>query len=259
MEHNTNNIRIAFLVIGDEILSGRTKDKNIKVLIDVLAKHGQSLDEARIISDDHCGIVRNIKELIKRYDFVFSSGGIGPTHDDKTTAAIAEAFNTTLTLHQHTYQKMVEHCKKINKPLTKSRKKMAFIPKGATVITNPLSIAPGFYVNTIGSVFVLAGVPQIFSASLKNCLPFIPKGKVIYSKTLLSTVSEGDLAETLTKFTNEYSDIIVGSYPNFIKTSINSNSTIKVKIVLRHTDKSRLLEALKEWRKRYLALDKHII
>lgn len=198
-----------FLVIGNEILSGRTQDTNTRVLAHLLNTQGIQLSEVRIIPDISSRIVNTLNDCRARFDMVFTSGGIGPTHDDITAECVAEAFGVPLRCHQESFHAL----EKLFAPGTfnSARQKMAWFPEQATPITNTISTAPGF---SIGNVYVMAGVPSIFQAMATWLIPQLA------SDTPLSACSwhafnlyEGDLAEGLTSLQERFNTLDLGSYP----------------------------------------------
>ena len=229
------NPTAAMLVIGDEILSGRTRDSNMHHLAGQLTEHGLALGEVRIVADDHAAIVAAVRALSVSYDHVFTSGGIGPTHDDITADAIAAAFNVGITHRGDAVQLLQGHYDRQNLPFNTARQRMARIPDGAILIDNPVSIAPGF---TLGNVHVMAGVPRIFEAMLAGVLPTLTGGAPLHSRTLRLLRGEGEIATPFAEFAARYPDLSMGSYP------FNINGVYGTNLVLRGPDPERLDQAL---------------
>lgn len=202
--------RAAMLVIGDEILSGRTRDANMHYLAGELTTHGIVLTEARVIQDDHATIVATVRALSDAFDMVFTSGGIGPTHDDITAEAVAEAFDAPIGVREDARAILAAHYAPRGVELNAARLRMARIPDGASLIANPISAAPGF---TIGNVHVMAGVPSIFQAMLADLLPRLTGGAPILSQSLVLSRPEGDLAEGLGRIAAGHPGLSFGSYP----------------------------------------------
>ncbi|MUG79142.1 competence/damage-inducible protein A [Bombella sp. ESL0380] len=198
-----------FLVIGNEILSGRTQDANIRVLAQALNGRGIRLLEVRVIPDIPEHIITTINDCRARFDLLFTSGGIGPTHDDITAACVAEAFGVPLTCHEESFHQL-----KALFPageFNKARQRMAWLPKGATPIENSVSTAPGF---SLGNVHVMAGVPRIFQAMVGWLMPRLEGGAPLTSASWYSyNVYEGDLAEALTAIQHDFPTLDIGSYP----------------------------------------------
>ena len=199
----------AFICIGNEILSGKTRDSNLQVLAQWLGKRGVRLVEVRVIADIEAHIISTITELRNQYDYVFTSGGIGPTHDDITSASVARAFNVPLEFNADALEALTNHYKDEQK-VTPSRKKMSCIPQGASLIKNPVSGAVGF---SISNVHVLAGVPVIFKAMLEDLETVILGGDVWCSHSLEVYCGESTIAEQLGKIQKTYPSIEIGSYP----------------------------------------------
>ena len=189
-----SNPTAAILVIGDEILSGRTRDTNMHHLATALTEVGIDLKEARFVSDDDTAIVDAIRSLSKSYDHVFSSGGIGPTHDDITADAIATAFHKRIDVREDALKILQAHYDRQGVELNEARLRMARIPDGAELIDNPVSSAPGF---RLSNVHVMAGVPSIFQAMVHSVVPTLTGGLPIQSETLRITQGEGDIAADL--------------------------------------------------------------
>lgn len=229
------NPTAAMLVIGDEILSGRTRDANMYHLAGELAKAGIDLREVRVVSDDAPAIVAAVKALSSAFDTVFTSGGIGPTHDDITADCIAAAFGVSIDIREDARALLAAHYAKSGSDLNEARLRMARIPDGATLIDNPVSVAPGF---TIGNVHVMAGVPSVFQAMVASVLPTLTGGAPLLSETLRIDRGEGDIAGPLGTLAAAYPDLSMGSYP-FIQ-----NGKYGANIVLRGQDASRLEDAL---------------
>lgn len=204
------NPTAAMLVIGDEILSGRTRDANMHHLAGRLTELGIDLKEVRVVSDDHPAIVAAVQALSKAYDNVFTSGGIGPTHDDITADAIAEAFGQHIDVRDDARQILQAHYDRQGIEMNQARLRMARIPDGATLIENPVSAAPGF---TVENVHVMAGVPSIFQAMLETVVPGLTGGAPVVSQSLRITRPEGDIAGPLSELAKEFSDLSFGSYP----------------------------------------------
>ncbi|MBL4629248.1 MAG: competence/damage-inducible protein A [Roseicyclus sp.] len=200
----------AMLVIGDEILSGRTRDSNMHYLAGALTGHGIALVEARMVSDDHAGIVRHVRELSGAVDHVFTSGGIGPTHDDITAEAVAEAMGVTCGIRDDARAILQAHYNRSGQVLNQARLRMARIPDGASLIDNPISAAPGF---TLGNVHVLAGVPTIFETMLASILPTLTGGPPMLSQSLRVERGEGDIAGPLGALAEANPEVSIGSYP----------------------------------------------
>ncbi len=204
------NPTAAMLVIGDEILSGRTRDANMNFLAQELTKHGVDLKEARVVSDDAAAIEKAVKELSAAHDHVFTSGGIGPTHDDITADCIARAFDTHIDVRADARALLEEHYQRTGLELNAARLRMARIPDGATLIENPVSTAPGF---TIGNVHVMAGVPAVFEAMVASVLPKITGGAPLLSQSLRVDRGEGDIAAILSQLAEDFPDLSIGCYP----------------------------------------------
>src|SRR5690606_17515448 len=187
-------VTAAMVVIGDEILSGRTKDRNIGHLADMMTALGIDLKEVRIVPDDQAAIVEAVNALRARNTYVFTTGGIGPTHDDITADAIAAAFGVPCDYDEEAYRLLDEHYAARGIPFTDARKRMARMPKGAEHIRNPISVAPGF---RIANVYVMAGVPAIFQAMLDEVAPTLKKGAKLLSVAVPSPFPEGTIGGPL--------------------------------------------------------------
>ena len=229
------NPTAAMLVIGDEILSGRTRDANMHHLAQELTKHGVDLKEVRIVSDDRAAIVRTVQELSRTFEVVFTSGGIGPTHDDITADCIAEAFDRSIDVRDDARDLLVKHWQGRGVELTEARMRMARIPDGAELIDNPVSIAPGF---TVGNVHVMAGVPAVFQAMVASVLPKVTGGTPLQSQTLRIERGEGEIAGPLGALAQEFDDLSIGSYP------YSRNGVFGANVVIRGTDAGRINAAM---------------
>lgn len=229
------NPTAAMLVIGDEILSGRTRDSNTHYLAQELTKQGIDLREVRVVSDDRAAIIGAVQALSDAFDHVFTSGGIGPTHDDITADCIAAAFDTHIDVREDARTILAQHYERSGLELNAARLRMARIPDGAGLIENPVSAAPGF---SIENVYVMAGVPSVFQAMVASVLPTLTGGKPLLSQTLRIQRGEGDIAGPLADLAAEYSDLSIGSYP-FIKDGIYGSN-----IVIRGSDGVRVDAAI---------------
>ncbi|SPF75075.1 Nicotinamide-nucleotide amidohydrolase PncC [Aliiroseovarius pelagivivens] len=225
------NPSAAMLVIGDEILSGRTRDANMHHLAGRLTEHGIDLKEVRVVSDDADAIVAAVKALSAGYDHVFTSGGIGPTHDDITADCIARAFDDHIDIRDDARDLLAAHYAASGREFNAARQRMARIPDRATLIDNPVSIAPGF---TLENVHVMAGVPSVFTAMVESVLPGLTGGAPLLSRTVRINRGEGDIAGPLGLLTQEYDRLSFGSYP-FIE-----NGAYGANIVIRGTDVAQL-------------------
>lgn len=204
------NPTAAMLVIGDEILSGRTRDSNMYYLAGELTKHGIDLTEVRVVGDTPKAITDAVQALSAACDHVFTSGGIGPTHDDITAECIAAAFDTPISIRDDARAILAAHYQKSGTELNAARLRMARIPDGAALIDNPVSAAPGF---TIGNVHVMAGVPAVFEAMVASVLPGLTGGAPLLSQSLRVMRGEGEIADTLAALAAEFSDLSIGCYP----------------------------------------------
>jgi molybdenum cofactor synthesis domain-containing protein len=231
------NPTAAMLVIGDEILSGRTREANMHHLANELTGRGIRLIEARIVSDDHVAIVAAVNALRGMVDHVFTSGGIGPTHDDITADAIADAFGAKIGVRDDAHEILKAHYQRTGLELNAARLRMARIPEGATLIDNPISAAPGF---SLGNVHVMAGVPAIFQAMLAGVLPTLTGGDPLLSQMLDVDRGEGEIAAPLAALAARFPDLDFGSYP------YQRNGAYGTQLVVRGTDAGRLDAALVE-------------
>jgi molybdenum cofactor synthesis domain-containing protein len=218
------NPTAAMLVIGDEILSGRTRDANMHHLAGQLTAHGIDLREVRIVSDDAPAIIAAVKSLAASYDHVFTSGGIGPTHDDITADCIAAAFGDTIDVRDDARALLQAHYDKSGQELNAARLRMARIPASACLIDNPVSTAPGF---SIANVHVMAGVPNVFAAMVASVLPSLTGGAPLLSRTLTVMRGEGDIAGPLGAFAASHPDLSVGSYPFQKNGAYGSNLVVR--------------------------------
>jgi len=230
-----SNPTAAMLVIGDEILSGRTRDSNTHHLAQSLTRHGIELKEARVVADEPEAIAGSVRALSRQYDHVFTSGGIGPTHDDITADCIAAAFDAPIGIRDDARAILKAHCDASGLELNAARLRMARIPDGAALIENPVSAAPGF---TIGNVHVMAGVPAVFRAMVAVVVPRLSAGTPILSQTLQTMVGEGTIAEALGALNRDFPDLSMGSYPFRRDGSHGTN------IVIRGTDVSQMDRAM---------------
>jgi molybdenum cofactor synthesis domain-containing protein len=217
------------LLIGNEILSGRTHDKNLPYIAEKLNAHGIRLREARVVPDQRDVIIATVNACRTAFDYVLTTGGIGPTHDDITAGCIAEAFGVPLLRDPEAVARLERHYQPGE--LNEARLKMAEVPEGATLIDNPVSAAPGF---RIGNVFVMAGVPRIMQAMLDCVLPQLAGGTPVQSRTVSCLLSEGQIAAALTAVQAQFTDIEIGSYPYF------RNGAFGVSLVARGIDTLRI-------------------
>lgn len=205
-------VTAAILAIGDELLSGRTKDKNIGHLADVLLLSGIDLKEVRIVADEEEAIVEALNALRARYTYVFTSGGIGPTHDDITADAVSKAFGLPCEHDAEAMRLLGEMYAQRGMEFTEARQRMARMPRGARHIANPVSTAPGFVVE---NVYVMAGVPQVFQAMVNNILPELSGGVKMLSRALPCPYGEGDIGMLLGAIQKAHPDTSIGSYPKY--------------------------------------------
>lgn len=233
-ERNADVVTAALIVIGDEVLSGRTKDKNIGYVAEKLTETGIQLKEVRIVPDDQDAIVEAVNALRIRHDYVFTTGGIGPTHDDITADAIGAAFGLPVEQDARALDIMRRHFRESQ--LTPARLRMTRMPVGAALIDNPVSVAPGF---SVENVYVMAGVPQIMQGMLDQVLPDLRSGRKILSRTLRVSAKEGDIAEVLGEAQTAFPDIAVGSYPFHV------DNRFGVNVVFRGPEDERLEAALR--------------
>ncbi|MDE3078817.1 MAG: competence/damage-inducible protein A [Paracoccaceae bacterium] len=229
------NPTAAMLVIGDEILSGRTRDSNMHHLAGQLTRHGIVLKEARVVADEQPAIVAAVNALRAAYDHVFTSGGIGPTHDDITADAIAAAFGVTIDVRDDARAILAAHYAQTGTELNAARLRMARIPDGATLIDNPVSRAPGF---SLGNVHVMAGVPSVFEAMVASVLPTLTGGDPLLSQNIRVMRGEGEIATALGALAAEFPDLSFGSYP-FVRDGVYGTN-----LVVRGTDAVRLDAAM---------------
>ena len=239
---NKKEIIAGIIIIGNEVLSGRTKDLNTSVIASWLNSLGIYVHEARVIPDDKKAIIYTVNELRKKYNYVFTTGGIGPTHDDITAESVSNAFNLEYGFHKEALSILEKYYKSVE--FNEGRKKMAKMPTTANLILDPSSGAPGFYVE---NVFCLPGIPSILQSMLAGLNNVLVGGDPILSKTINLRTAESEIAKSLTDVQNNNKEVDIGSYPFF------RAGKIGVSIVLRSIDQnkinkcnSQILEFLKE-------------
>src|SRR6516162_9948897 len=230
-------VTAGILVIGDEILSGRTKDKNIGFIAEYLTNIGIDLKEVRIVADDEADIIAALNALRERYTYVFTTGGIGPTHDDITADSVAKAFGVGIDVDERALAPMRSHFQRRGVELTPARMRMARIPFGAELVENSVSIAPGFM---LGNVIVMAGIPAIMHVMLDAASKFLKTGKKMLSTALELHRPEGEIADMFAALQRRYPDVPMGSYP------FQKDGKPGTQLVLRSTDAARLGEAEQE-------------
>jgi molybdenum cofactor synthesis domain-containing protein len=228
-------VTAAVLVIGDEILSGRTKDKNIGYIAEYMTAIGIDVKEVRVVSDDEPEIVAALNALRSRYTYVFTTGGIGPTHDDITADCVAKAFGVALEFHPDAVAIMKERVAKMGGELNEARMRMTRIPAGGALVANKVSGAPGFW---IGNVIVMAGIPAVMQGMLDEVAPKLKTGVKMLSTSVRADAKEGDVGTELGLVAKVYPDAIIGSYP-----FVDENNQPNTNIVVRSRDAARLAEA----------------
>jgi molybdenum cofactor synthesis domain-containing protein len=227
-------VTAALMVIGDEILSGRTKDKNIGTIADTCTAVGIDLKEVRVVPDEEAEIVAALNALRCKYEYVFTTGGIGPTHDDITADCVAKAFGVPLDVHPEAAAILKERLAKTGGELNEARLRMARIPRGAALVANKISGAPGFW---IGNVITMAGIPSVMQAMLDEVLPNLKTGAKLLSETIKADAKEGDVGTELGAIAKAHPETIIGSYPFVDERGPNTN------IVVRARDADKLVAA----------------
>lgn len=227
----------AVLLIGDEILSGRTKDKNLGFIADYMTALGIDLREARLVPDVEDEIVAALNALRQRYTYVFTTGGIGPTHDDITADAVARAFGVPCEHDPRAVEILLAYFKEMGREANEARMRMARMPRGASLIDNPVSRAPGFQ---MGNVFVMAGVPKIMNAMMEDVATRLIRGVPMTSKTVEFRGGEGDAAKPLGEIQKAYPSVVIGSYPFQAPDGFATN------LVLRSRDEATLEQAYRD-------------
>lgn len=228
-------VTAALLVIGDEILSGRTKDKNIGYIAEYLTAIGIDLKEVRVVADDEAAIIEALNALRARYSYVFTTGGIGPTHDDITADSVAKAFGVPIDYYPEVVEMLRARFTERGTDLNEARMRMARIPKGAALVKNKVSTAPGFW---LGNVIVLAGVPAIMQAMLDEAAPKLKTGVKMMSETVRADAREGDIGTELGEIAKANPEVTIGSYPYF-----DDNFGPNTNVVIRSRDPVRLAAA----------------
>ena len=221
---NETVVTAAMLAIGDELLSGRTKDKNIGHLADMLTISGIDLKEVRIVADEEDAIVEALNAIRGKYDYVFTSGGIGPTHDDITADAVAKAFGVPCEHDAAAMVLLAEMYRRREMEFTEARQRMARMPRGAAHIANPVSTAPGFI---IGNVYVMAGVPQVFQAMVDNVLPTLKTGTPVLSLAVACPYGEGEIGTPLAAIQKAHPETSIGSYPRYVGQKFSTEIVVR--------------------------------
>jgi molybdenum cofactor synthesis domain-containing protein len=225
-------------MIGNELLAGRTQDTNLKTIAEALGEIGIRVCEARVVADESSAIVNALNSLRASYDYVFTTGGIGPTHDDITAQCVADAFATPLLQHPEAVSLLRDYYQRRGLEANAARMRMANVPQGGTLIENPVSVAPGFIV---GNVIVMAGVPKIMQAMLANVIPQLKQGEVMQSATVVCDLGEGTISAPLEALQHKYGDTLeFGSYPG--KEGLSG----RLSLVARCTVAETLIEARKD-------------
>ena len=236
MSEPPQNVTACLLIIGNEILSGRTKDANLNFLALELNKLGVRLRECRVIPDVEETVVATVNEVRVKFDYVFTTGGIGPTHDDITADCIAKAFGVGISENPEAVARMTKHYGDVAL-FTPARRRMARIPHGAVLVDNPVSVAPGFQME---NVFTFAGIPTLMQGMFHAMKHRLLGGAPLVSRTVRTNLPEGIIAEPLGALQKRFDDLDIGSYPGF------RNGKVSVSLVLRGTDDARLAAASSE-------------
>ena len=239
-----SSVTACLIIIGNEILSGRTHDKNLPHIGHELNEVGIRLLEVRVIPDIEQTIIDTVNECREKFTYIFTTGGIGPTHDDITTASIAKAFGKKVIRHPEAEERLLAHYKA--EDVNEARMKMADIPEDAELIDNPVSAAPGF---RLENVYVMAGVPRIMQAMLDYIKPTLTGGKPMLSAALELSAPEGDVADKITQVQESFADVEIGVYPLIKHGKLMSN------IVFRCEDSDRLMDSVDAIKKHLNALD----
>lgn len=231
-------VRAALIIIGNEILSGRTQDANLAFIAKELNGVGVTLAEVRVIPDIEAEVVETVNTLRARYTYVLTTGGIGPTHDDITAQCVAKAFGRPLVRNAEAAALIEARAREMGREINEARLRMANTPEGAVLIKNSISAAPGFQIE---NVYVLAGVPVVMQVMMAEVTPNLTGGQPTLSRAVTSRVSEGIMADGLSALQNQYPDIDVGSYPFYKPGGIFGTT-----IVMRHTDAAELDRAAED-------------
>jgi molybdenum cofactor synthesis domain-containing protein len=235
MSRGDHLVTAAVLVIGDEILSGRTKDKNIGYIAEYLTALGIDLAEVRIVGDEEAAIVEAVNGLRSRYSYVFTTGGIGPTHDDITAECVAKAFGVSIDHDPRAVKILKDRLAQTGAEMNEARMRMTRIPKGAELVLNKVSAAPGFW---LGNVIVMAGVPSIMQVMLDEVAPKLKTGVRMLSDTVRADAREGDIGTPLGEIAKAHPEVSIGSYPFFDEArGPNTN------VVIRSRDAGKLAAA----------------
>ena len=233
-DHAPDTVTAALLVIGEEILSGRTRDENVGYIAAFLTRVGIALRELRVVADEEADIAEAVNALRRRYAYVFTTGGIGPTHDDITTDAIARAFGVNAEMHEEAVAAMRQHY--AEDQLTPARLRMARIPDGAELIHNAISRAPGY---KLQNVIVMAGIPRVMQVMLDEVAPRLSKGRPVMSRAVRVDAAESEVAPPLAALQAAHPDVQMGSYPFFEKNRLGTH------LVIRAADEASLDSALR--------------
>jgi molybdenum cofactor synthesis domain-containing protein len=228
-------VTAAVLVIGDEILSGRTKDKNIGYIAEFLTGIGIDLREVRIVPDEEPEVVAAVNALRTRYTYLFTTGGIGPTHDDITAECVAKAFGVALEHHPRAVEIMRERVAQTGGVMNEARMRMTRVPAGATLVLNKISAAPGFW---LGNVIVMAGIPSVMQAMLDYVAPQLKTGAKMLSESIRADCREGDIGIELGMIAQKHADVVIGSYP-----FMDEKNLANTNVVVRSRDPQKLAAA----------------
>ena len=229
-------VTAAVLVIGDEILSGRTKDKNIGYIAEYLTGIGIDLKEVRVVADEEREIVAAVNALRARYTYLFTTGGIGPTHDDITAECVAKAFGVTIEYHPRAVEIMQARVALTGGVMNEARMRMTRVPVGGELVLNRISGAPGFW---IGNVIVMAGIPSVMQAMLDYVTPRLKTGTRMLSETVRADCREGDIGTALGAIAKSNPDVAIGSYP-----FVDERSAANTNVVVRSRDPQKLAAAI---------------
>ncbi len=228
-------VTAAVLVIGDEILSGRTKDKNIGTIAEYLTDIGIDLKEVRVVPDEEPEIIAAVNALRARYTYVFTTGGIGPTHDDITADCVAKAFSVALEYHPRAMEIMQARVAATGGVMNEARMRMTRVPIGGELVLNKISGAPGF---RIGNVVVMAGIPSVMQAMLESVTPSLKTGARMLSESVRADLREGDIGTELGEIARKNADVVIGSYP-----FVDEKSAANTNVVVRSRDPQKLAAA----------------